>query len=58
MKHRTLLTFEVTKELKDKIKEVANNYSVNGYSCPLKSSAFCRMAIEILIERLEDVKTK
>ena len=53
MKHRTLLTFEVTKELKDKIKEEAKNYSVNGYNCPLKASAFCRMAIEKFIKELE-----
>ena len=56
MKHRILLTFEVTKELKGKIEKCAKNYSVNGYSCPLKASAFCRMAIEKLIKDLEDKK--
>jgi len=58
MKHRTLLTFEVSKELKGKIEKYAKNYKTNGYNCPLKASAFCRMAIEKLIKELEDVKKK
>ena len=56
MKHRTLLTFEVTKELKNKIEEVAKNYKVDGYNFHIKASAFCRIAIEKYIKELEDKK--
>jgi len=58
MKHRTLLTFEVTKELKDKIEKYAKNHRANGHSCPLKASAFCRMAIENFIEELGTKKER
>lgn len=54
MKKREYIIFELSKELKKKIAKVADNYKADGVSCPLKSSAFCRMAIEKYIKELND----
>lgn len=56
MKNRKYIIFEVNKELKSKITETASNYKANGVRCPLKSSAFCRMAIENFIKEIENKK--
>lgn len=54
MKNRKYIIFEVKEYFKKKIAEMALNYKANGVSCPLKSSAFCRVAIEKYIKELED----
>lgn len=53
MRKREYIIFEVDEDMKKKIAKVAKNYKADGINCPLKSSAFCRMAIENFIEKLE-----
>jgi hypothetical protein len=56
MKKREYIIFEVDSIFKKKIIKIAENHKANGVNCPLKLSAFCRMAIENFIEELESKK--
>jgi hypothetical protein len=51
---RIIIGFETTEEFKSRIIKAGKNYKVNGIPFPLKLSAFCRMATEILMRKVED----
>ena len=56
MEKKTIVGFEVDEEYKKRIIKAGENYKVNGIPFPLKLSGFCRIAIEMLIRKVEEGK--
>ena len=53
MKKECIIAFKVTKDIKNKIIILANQYKINGISQPLTLSDFCRIAINKFIMESE-----
>ena len=53
---KTIMGFEVSKELKERIIKAGKNFKIGNVTIPLTVSQFCRIAIDKLLNEIENLK--
>lgn len=58
MPKKIIIGFQTTEEFKKRAIKAGKDFKSAGLSCPLNLSGFCRVAVESLIIKVEEERSK